>query len=201
MRALTAAIALSTFALAGPALAQTAPAVGPQDTEKVKQVFVYGDDPCPVGEGDEIVVCARMPDNERFRIPKDLRTDPNDPKVQSWANRARALEVVGASGINSCSPTGAGGFTGCFQQLANAAREERRTTLGSASWADAVQKAREERLGNLDAESEEVEEQAKIEEAAAAARKKAAEERAAAEEAARRKAAEEAARQGPVEPK
>jgi len=191
MRALLSALVLSTAILGSPALAQpAAPAIGPADTEKVKQVFVYGDDPCPPSQGEEIVVCARMPDNERYRIPKDLRSDPNDPRVQSWGNRARALEYVGAEGINSCSPTGGGGFTGCFQQLAAAAREERKTTLGSASWADAVQKAREERLGNLDAESEAVEQQAQAEEAAEAA------------EAARRKAAEDAARQqGPSEQK
>lgn len=190
MRATIIAFALSA-ALAGPLLAQTPPAVtapgtiGAADPAKVKQVFVYGEDPCPPGEGDEIVVCARMPDNERFRIPKDLRTDPNDPKVQSWVNRARALETVGATGTNSCSPSGADGFTGCFQRLAAAAREERKTMLGSATWADAIQKAREERLSNLDAESEAIEQQAKQEEA---------------DEAARRKAAEDARKQGPVEP-
>jgi hypothetical protein len=169
MRALFIAVTAAVAFAGAPALAQgpAAPAsgVGPTDTEKVKQVFVYGDDPCPPSQGDEIVVCARMPDNERFRIPKELRTDPNDPKVQSWANRARSIEYVGAEGINSCSPTGGGGFTGCFQQIANAAREERKTMLGSATWADAVEKARNERLGNLDAESEEIEKQAQQEEA------------------------------------
>ncbi|MBN8832637.1 MAG: hypothetical protein J0G94_18920, partial [Sphingomonadales bacterium] len=116
MRALFIAFTLTAAFAGAPAFAQgpAAPAsgVGPTDTEKVKQVFVYGEDPCPKSEGDEIVVCARMPDNERFRIPKELRTDPNDPKVQSWANRARSIEYVGAEGINSCSPTGGGGFTG-----------------------------------------------------------------------------------------
>ena len=57
--------------------------------------------------------------------------------------------------------------------------------LGSASWADAIAKAREERLSNLDTESEAIEQRAKEEEAA---------------EAARRKAAEDAARQGPADP-
>jgi hypothetical protein len=147
-----------------PALAQSG-AVGPQDLEKVKQVFVYGEDPCPPGQGDEIVVCARLPDNDRYRIPKELRSDPNAPANQAWASRARTLEVAGASGINSCSPVGAGGMTGCFNQLAARAKEERKTLLGSASWADAVAAEREKRLGNLDAESEEVEARVKAEEA------------------------------------
>ncbi|MBB5987158.1 hypothetical protein [Sphingobium lignivorans] len=193
MRAPLLLLALGTTLMGLPmgsaAMAQDVPAIGPQDTEKVKQVFVYGDDPCPASSGDEIVVCARMPDNERYRIPKDLRTDPLDPKVQSWANRARSIEYVGREGIDSCSPTGGGGFTGCFQQIARAAREERQTMLGSATWADAVEKARSERLGNLDAESEEIEQQAREEEAEAARLK-------AAQEAQQKKQKE----QGPREP-
>ena len=177
MRALSFALILGTALCGNAAFAQPAATAGPTDTEKVKQVFVYGDDPCPPSVGDEIVVCARMPNNERYRIPQELRTDPNSAAVQSWVNRARSIEYVGAEGINSCSPSGAGGFTGCFTQIAREAKEEREKMLGSASWADAVAKAREERLGNLDAESAQIEAQARAEE----------------EEATRRKAAEEAA--------
>jgi len=179
MRALPFALTLAAAFAAAPVLAQAPadpappaeetpppPAVGPQDTEKVKQVIVYGEDPCPPSTPDEIMICARMPDNERFRIPPELRTDPNSPAVQSWVNRARTLEYVGLSGTDSCSTIGGGGFTGCFQQLARAAREERKTMLGSASWGAAVAKAREERLRNLDAESEEIEAQAQADEAA-----------------------------------
>ena len=36
------------------------------------------------------------------------------------------MEYVGAAGINSCSPVGTGGWTGCTQQLLRQAREERR---------------------------------------------------------------------------
>jgi len=175
MRALPLTLSLAAAILSAPALAQgpadpapaaAAPVAGPEDTEKVRQVFVYGDDPCPESGSDEIVVCARMPDNERYRIPTELRTDPNSPAVQSWVNRARTLEYVGLSGTDSCSTIGGGGFTGCFQQLARVAREERRTMLGSATWADAVAKARAKRLGNLDEESEEIEAQAQADEAA-----------------------------------
>jgi hypothetical protein len=192
MRALSFALSLTTAVYGSAAVAQPAgapppSAIGPTDTEKVKQVFVYGDDPCPPSSGEEIVVCARMPDNERYRIPKELRTDPNSAAVQSWANRARSIEYVGAEGINSCSPTGAGGFTGCFAQIAREAKEERQKMLGSASWADAVAKAREERLGNLDAESAQIEAQAKAEEEDAARRNAAQQE------------AEKARQQGPAQ--
>ena len=86
------AIALSTPVLAQPGREGPSPvgSEGPLDTEKVKQVIVYGDDPCPPNTGDEIMVCARLPDRDRYRIPEELRTDPNSASVQSWANRARS---------------------------------------------------------------------------------------------------------------
>jgi hypothetical protein len=181
MRRIALSLLLSAVALAAaPALAQpsrTGPdpvgAAGPEDTEKVKQVFVYGDDPCPPSVGDEIVVCARLPDNDRYRIPEGLRTDPNSNAVQAWTNRARAIETVGATGINSCSPAGAGGWTGCFAKLAREMKEERKAMLGGANWAEAVKAEREKRLANLDAESEAVEQQAREEEALAATRARA----------------------------
>ena len=43
---------------------------------------------------------------------------------EAWSNRARALETVGATGINSCSPVGPGGFTGCLVQVVKQARQE-----------------------------------------------------------------------------
>ena len=175
-------LALSAATVSAPAFAQPgregpSPVgeAGPLDTEKVKLVYVYGDDPCPPSEGDDVIqICAKLPDNERYRIPKELRTDPNSPAVQAWANRARALETVGATGINSCSTAGAGGFTGCFAKLAREAKEERRTMLGSATWSDAVAAERNKRLGNLDAESAAIEQQAQSDEANAGADAKAA---------------------------
>ncbi|HEX7872025.1 MAG TPA: hypothetical protein VF475_03880 [Sphingobium sp.] len=161
--ALLAAFSLSTL-LPSTALAQTQ---GPEaGAEKIKQVIVYGDDPCPTSSGDEIAVCARLPDKDRYRIPKELRTDPNDPKVQSWLNRAESIEYVGKSGTDSCSPVGAGGATGCFQKLARNARAERKALLGDASWADLVSAERDKRLSTLDADSDAIEKRVKAEEAA-----------------------------------
>lgn len=167
MRSLTFIVPAALALLPAALHAQAAPVVGP--SEKVTQVFVYGDDPCPKSDGEEILVCARLPDNDRYRIPSELRTDPNSPQVQSWASRAKSIEYVGRTGTDSCTPVGGGGFTGCFQQLASKAREERKAMLGSESWADAVAKEREKRLGNLDAESDEIEARVKAEEAAKAA--------------------------------
>jgi hypothetical protein len=180
MRATAPLLMLSAALLATPALAQPGRdgpdpvgASGPEDTDKIKQVVVYGDDPCPPSaDSGEIVICARLPDKDRYRIPEELRSDPNSARNQSWANRARSFETVGAAGINSCSPTGAGGFTGCFAQLARQMKEERKAYLGGSTWADAVAAERARRLGTIDADSAAIEQQAKEDEALAAARAK-----------------------------
>jgi len=166
-------IALLSVALLTPVAHAQAP-VADAGPEKVKQVIVYGEDPCPNSAGDEITVCARMAEKERYRIPEGLRTDPNDPKVQSWMNRAEAIEYVGREGTDSCSPVGGGGFTGCFQKMARAARAERNAMMGDVSWSSLVAAEREKRMAGLDAESEQVEARVKAEEAAAAAKAKAA---------------------------
>lgn len=166
-------IAFAAFALlAGPALAQppaaTAP-VGPDDV-KVNQLIIYGDDPCPPSaDPNEVIVCARLPEDDRFRIPPNLRENPNDPARQSWANRAIELSYVGRTGTDSCSTAGAGGFTGCFVQLANQARAERRNNP-QIDWARMIEEARQERLGRIDAAAEADEAEARRREAEAANR-------------------------------
>ena len=79
--------ALLLMSAAGPALAQpsSAPtAAAAPTTEKVNLVIVYGDDACPQSQGDDIVVCARKGEEERYRIPEPLRGDPNEPSKQAW---------------------------------------------------------------------------------------------------------------------
>ena len=95
--------------------------------ERIRHVVVYGRDRCPRGQGDEVVICARRPDSERYRIPRAVRdrTPLPGPGSTSWAARARSLERVGATGIQSCSTVGPGGFTGCWEQMMRSAREER----------------------------------------------------------------------------
>jgi hypothetical protein len=101
-------------------------ALPPGPPEKIRQLIVYGSDPCPPSTGEEIVVCARRPETERYRIPENLREPEPDPESESWAARAESLEYVGRSGIDSCSPVGPGGMTGCLTELIRRAREERR---------------------------------------------------------------------------
>ena len=163
--------ALLLMGSAMPALAQpsSAPtAVAAPTTEKVNLVIVYGDDACPQSQGDDIVVCARKGEAERYRIPEPLRGDPNEPSKQAWGERVRSMEYVGRSGTESCSPVGGGGATGCFAQLARLAKAERQA-LDNASWKDLVEAERGRRLSTIDADSDAIEARVKAEEKAKAA--------------------------------
>ena len=95
---------------------------------RINTMVVYGDDPCPHSRDDEIVVCARQPESDRYRIPKKLRGKRKKGEIptQSWVERARTLDMVSRRGLpNSCSPHGSGGQTGCLRQFLEAARLER----------------------------------------------------------------------------
>ncbi|MBA3669484.1 MAG: hypothetical protein H0W71_05395 [Sphingomonas sp.] len=111
-------------ALAGAGAAISVPAVAQQP--ELSEIIVYGTDPCPRSTDDQVVICARKPESERYRIPEKLRSSGSRQSREAWANRAKQLETVGATGINSCSPVGPGGFTGCLTQVIQQARQERR---------------------------------------------------------------------------
>jgi hypothetical protein len=154
------AAALGALALAAPASAQnragTTGAVTPERDLKINQLIVYGSDPCPRST-DEITVCARRPEQDRYRIPGPLR-QTEGPESNSWANRASELQYVGRNGIQSCSTVGPGGASGCLTQLINEAVAERQNGDGT-NWNALIEKARRERLGNIDRESEEIDRQ------------------------------------------
>ena len=113
----------STFAAAIALLATFAPvstdAQSRADRQRhdVRRVIVYGNDPCPRGTG-EIVVCARRPESERYRVPQTTR-DPEAPAVRSNLDRDQEAREAAATGIGSCSPSGPGGASGCLQQQIN----------------------------------------------------------------------------------
>jgi hypothetical protein len=141
--------------LAAPALAQdeSAPAV---PEARINQLIVYGNDACPPSNEAEIIVCARLPEEERFRIPRGMRDRPDDPRSRSWTDRAIELSYLGRSGIGSCSPAGAGGFIGCHNELVRRAEAERRA-VGGISWGRLIDEARRDRLRRIDREAEEIE--------------------------------------------
>lgn len=100
-------------------------------TDRTISIVVYGDDPCPKSTEDEIVVCARRPEEERYRIPKELRKAPEEVTARAWGDRAIALDAISRAGMpNSCSPVGSGGQTGCVEMLMrqwHAARRDMKT--------------------------------------------------------------------------
>jgi len=82
--------------------------------QKITSLIVYGDDACPKGEGDEVVVCARKPESERYRIPKKLREKPEVSGGPGWGSQVANIEDVSRQTIpGSCSANGSYGFTGC----------------------------------------------------------------------------------------
>jgi hypothetical protein len=123
--AASASLTLALGALsASPAAAQRA---------QPSQIIVYGTDPCPRTTDDDVVVCYRRPESERFRLPEVLR--PSGPRQvgQSWSRQAEALNNVGSTGLNKCSPVGPMGVAGCAQQEINQAfRERREDAAGTA---------------------------------------------------------------------
>jgi hypothetical protein len=99
------------------------PAQAQDGTYRQRSVVVYGNDPCPTSSNpDEIVVCSRRPEEERFRIPKDIREQERAATIaredQVAANRAALVSGrTAATGTGSCSIQGAGGLTGCTKGL------------------------------------------------------------------------------------
>jgi len=141
---IAAAPAALTFAPA-PAAAQDAPG------DKVNVIDVFGEDPCPASEGDVILVCRRLDEGERYRIPEALRQS-SSPQNQSWTERVRSFETVGKFGPLSCSPIGLGGELGCTAEMIAQAYEEKRTGPGVRA-SELIAAARAERLSTIDAEA------------------------------------------------
>jgi hypothetical protein len=117
-RWLIAAAALAAIpALPAPAAAQVENGI----------LYIYGNDRCPTNaDGEEIVVCVRRSEAERFRIPQELRELEITPQNQAWAVRQEGTMRAADSGIGSCSTVGIGGMIGCYGQAAETNRRIRR---------------------------------------------------------------------------
>src|SRR3546814_13977985 len=78
--------------------------------ERVETLVVYGEDPCPQEHDGAIVVCARKPESERYRIPKELRKKKEVAGSQGWGSRVETMESVNRQLLpNSCSAIGSNG--------------------------------------------------------------------------------------------
>jgi hypothetical protein len=147
---------LAPVAVAAQDKAEAQDPAASQDTaddggEKINQLIIYGDDECPKSTANEITVCARMDESERYRIPKDLRQS-DSPENVPWTNRVKSFEAVGDFGPLSCSAVGLGGELGCTAKTIEAAYEAKRQG-NSVKMAELVAKAREERLSQIDADA------------------------------------------------
>jgi hypothetical protein len=116
-------IAVALSALGGAMVA------APARAQEQRVIVVYGDDPCPVAkEGEEIIVCPRRPESERYRVPKRFRNPDVAPgnANESWAVRSEALNEASPTGISKCSVVGPAGWTGCYAQFLREAQADRR---------------------------------------------------------------------------
>ncbi len=165
------------------ALAMLAPQAGaaqesfqPSSNEKINQLIIYGEDPCPASSDGSITVCARKEEAERFRIPALLREDSNPAANQSWNERVKAYETVGAAGVNSCSPVGVSGASGCVMKLVNRAYAEKRHS-SDVQFGKLIEEERAKRMQSIDSDT--AAEQARVEVLEKAYEQKLAKERAA----------------------
>lgn len=116
-------ILFSALTLAGMGLGASI-AMSPAAAQRSERVLViFGDEKCPTSNGEEIVVCSRKPESERYRIPEELRRSDSRAN-ETWGDRASSLEYVGGGGLQTCSPVGASGADGCRRQLVRKACEE-----------------------------------------------------------------------------
>ncbi len=139
------AASLAFLATVAPAAAQV-PA--PSGEDRINTLIIYGDDPCPVSTEQEITVCARKDEAERYRIPEILRGSIS-VQNDAWNNRVLAYEAVLNQGTLSCSPTGAGGWTGCTEKLIEQAYAEKQTDA-TVRFSLLIEEERAKRLSTID---------------------------------------------------
>lgn len=141
---------LAAAVCASPAFAQE-PEQAPTG-ERVNMVIAYSEDECPTAsQPGEIVVCEILVEAERYRIPSNLRQS-DSPENESWTSRVEKIRYIGEFGTMSCSPAGAGGITGCTQQMINAAYADR-AEGENVRFSQLIEEARQERLSTIDADA------------------------------------------------
>ena len=127
--------------------------------DRVNMVIAYSEDECPEAQDGEIVVCEILVEADRYRIPSNLRQS-DSPENTAWSRRVQNIRYIGEFGTMSCDPAGAGGITGCTQQLIDAAYADRAESE-NVRFSQLIEEARQERLSFIDedaaAEQERVE--------------------------------------------
>ena len=143
---------LAKLALIAPFVSLAAAPVAAQDKagDRVNMVIAYSEDECPEQSAEnEIVVCnIILVEGDRYRIPSSLRTSSSLGN-QTQSQQFEKVRYIGEFGAFSCSPAGAGGFTGCTQQFIDAAFKDRESGDG-VRFAQLIEEARQERLSTID---------------------------------------------------
>ena len=86
--------------------------------KRIRSVALAVGQQCPKPTADEIIVCSTIEDP--YRIPRNLRGSEPTAANRAWTTRNEIADDAQrrAAGLpNTCSPVGAGGQTGCTQQL------------------------------------------------------------------------------------
>ena len=129
-RSIFALLVMGSLLVALPARAEETPA---GEAERWSILVTYGEDDCPESTEGEIVVCARQPESERYRIPKAVREKEQEEEAQyaqSWTSQFQNHEEDSRLGRpNSCSAVGTNGFTGCQAAILRDWFAERRNTV------------------------------------------------------------------------
>ena len=109
-------------------------AAAPPEVRRIA-VTVYGEERCPTTTGDEIVVCAREPESERFRIPRKLRERAKARSAPTaWGARVAATEqATRFTRPAGCSPVGSFGQSGCAAAAIRQWYAERRAARAAAA--------------------------------------------------------------------
>lgn len=104
-----------------------------QAKKRIRTVIIYGDDPCPPTASDEeIVVCARRPEEERYRLPPATRDQATKSRRNdAWAARVRDMEGLGRS--DKCTAVGNADLTGCTLEQIERATAERKAAQAEAA--------------------------------------------------------------------
>lgn len=145
-------VTLCSIGLAGMALAASPASAQDEAGDRVNMVIAYDENDCPEPiDDEEIVVCQILVEAERYRIPSNLRTS-SSPENTPWAERVERFKMIGAFGTMSCSPTGAGGFTGCTQQMIDAAYADKAAST-RVRFSQLIEQARQDRLSTIDADA------------------------------------------------
>jgi hypothetical protein len=150
--------AASVF-LGGVVLAASPASAQGRGGDRVNMVIAFSEEECPAARDQEIVICEILVEEERYRIPSTLRFS-DSPQNTSWAQRVDKIRYVGEFGAMSCSPAGAGGFTGCTQQFIDAWAKDK-SEAEQVRFGQLIDQARRERLGEIDQDA--AEEQARVE--------------------------------------